>query len=69
MAMDATHFGQELLKYKNECSQPETSIMSRIWSNVKHVAGLISKALIPEVEILEEAYDWVNVVYHSVCFV
>jgi len=44
-------------------------MMSKVWKGVKYVAGLISKTLIPEVEILEEAYDWTNVIYHSVCFV
>ena len=67
MAKDVTKFGQELFKYKDQCTQ--TSFFSRVWSNIKSVTGLISKDLIPEIKILEEAYDWGNVVYHSVCFV
>lgn len=61
-----TKFGDELFKYKDRC---ESSYFNSIWGKIKSVANLILKALIPEVEILEEAYDWGNVVYHSICYV
>lgn len=68
--MDATKFGEELFQYKTQCEKAQKpSYLSRIWSGIKTVAGLISETLIPEITILEEAYDWGNVVYHSICFV